>query len=330
MTNSGTARYPLALFAFVTLLAGCSGFAVTPGHEAVSNTQTANGTRSWMTSGMSGRRLLYVTRPYSKTVDVYTYPQDQMVGELSGFSYPVGECTDKHGNVYITDLKQYTVVEYAHGGTQPVRTLSVPGIDPVACAVDRHSGDLAVASAGTTSGTGANVAIYRKAKGTPKTYTYAKIRGFTSCAYDNNGNLFVDGTPAPGYGYDYELAELQRRGQSFQPVNVQDGLPWAAPLRWDGQYLAVGQDVLPQILRYTIAGGYATYVSSTPLSDAYDAFDFVIAGKKAIVANTYYVYFYVERWTVLVYDYPAGGDSTLDMLDTGTSVGSLALSLGPK
>lgn len=202
----------------------------------------------------------------------------------------------------------------------------MPGIDPVGCAVDRRSGDLAVTSAGNTSGQGANVAIYRKAQGTPKTYTYAKIRGFTSCTYDNNGNLFVDGTPAQGYGYDYELAELPRRAQSFRGVNVQYGLPWAAPLQWDGEYLAVGQDVLPQIVRYTIGNGYGTYVGSTPLSDAYDANDFVIVGKKAIVVNTYYVYFYVERWNVLVYDFPAGGDSTLNMLDTGTPVGGIALS----
>jgi len=199
-----------------------------------------------------------------------------------------------------------------------------------ACAVDRHSGDLAVTTAGDTNGNGANVAIFHKATGTPKTYTYAKIEGFTSCVYDNDGNLFVDGTPARGYGYDYELAELPRRAESLQSVNVQDGLAWNAPLQWDGQYLAIGQDVLPKILRYSVRSGYATYVGSTPLSDAYDAFQFVIAGKKAIVVNTYYVYFYVERWNVLVYDYPAGGDSTLNMLDTGTPVGGIALSRRPK
>jgi hypothetical protein len=330
MTHAIIARYGLAASLLTVLPAGCSGSSVTPGPAAVPNAQTANGARSWMASSANARRLLYVTRPYDQTVDVYTYPQDQMVGQLTGFLDPLGSCTDKRGNVYITDLKQYSIVEYAHGGTQPVQTLSVPGINPVACAVDRRSGDLAVATTGDSSGAGANVAIFPKATGTPKTYTYAKIRGFTSCAYDNKGNLFVDGTPAKGYGYDYELAELPRRAQSFQGVDVQYGLPWGAPLQWYGKYLAAGEDVLPKILRYAVAAGYATFAGATPLSDAYDAFDFVIAGKKAIVANIYYVYFYVTRWDVLVYGYPAGGDSTLNMLDTGTPVGSIALSRGPK
>jgi hypothetical protein len=312
-------------------MAGCSGSPATPATEAATHAQTPDRAKSWMASAANDRQLLYVSRPYSKTVEVYSYPHDQMVGELSGFLDPVGTCTDKHGNVYVTDLKAYTVVEYAHGGKQPIQTLSVPGIDPVGCAVDRRSGDLAVVTTGEYSnGNGANVAIYHKATGTPATYTYAKIRGFTSCAYDNHGNLFVDGTPAKGYGYDYELAELPRGAQSFQAVGVQDGVSWAGPLQWDGKYLAIGQPVLPQIQRYSISGGYATLVSSTPLSDAYDAFDFVIAGKKAIVANIYYVYFYVERFDVLVYNYPSGGDSTLNMLDTGTTIGSIALSRAPK
>lgn len=326
MRHASTAPYGSMVFLLAAFLAACSASSVTPGPAAAPTTRTANGTRSWMASSGNARHLLYVTRPYDKTVDVYTYPHDQMVGQLSGFLDPVGACTDKRGNVFITDLKLYAVVEYAHGGTQPVQTLSVPGVSPVACAVDRRSGDLAVSSEGNTSGAGANVAIFHKATGTPKTYTYAKIRGFTSCAYDNEGNLFVDGTPASGYGYDYELAELPRRARSLQGVSVPYGLPWAAPLQWDVKYLAAGEDVLPKILRYTIADGYATYINATPLLDAYDASSFVIAGKKAIVVNSYYVYFYVERWNVLVYDYPRGGDSTLDMLDTGTPVGGIALS----
>jgi hypothetical protein len=320
--------YGFTAYLLAALLAGCGGSSLAPLAAAPSG-QTARVT-SWMSSDASARNLLYITRPYDKKVDVYSYPQDQVVGELTGFTYPVGACSDKRGNVYIADEIQDDVVEYAHGGTQPVQTLTVPGARPVACAVDRRSGDLAVTSLGNSSGTSGNVAIYPNATGTPKTYTYVKISGFSSCVYDKHGNLFVDGTPARGYGYDYEMAELPRGAQAMQSVNVQNGLPWAAPLQWDGKYLAVGQNILPQILRYTIASGYASFVSSTPLSDAYDAFAFVLAGKKAIVANLYYYDIYVARWDVLVYNFPAGGDSILDMLDTGTTVGGLALSHGAK
>ena len=247
-------------------------------------------------------------------------------GQLTDFSDAVGDCTDPKGNVYITDYTADTVAEYAHGGTRAIRTLSVPGTGAAACAVDPSSGDLAVTTAGNASGTGANVAIFRKAKGKPETYTYRAILGYSFCAYDNAGNLFVDGTPAQGYGYYYELAELPRLGKSLEPVILDNGISWGAGLQWNGRYLAVGQPVNPNISRYTISAGYGTFVGSTELSGAYDATQFVIAGTKAIVVNLYYYDRYIARWDVLVFNYPAGGYQTQEILESDVPVYSVALS----
>ncbi len=299
-------------------MAGCGGSSLTPNQQATAFRAVA---------GASAGDLLYVViEEDPAAVDAYSYPQDQLEGQLTGFSVPVGDCADKKGNVYVTDYAANTVIEYSHGGSKPIRTLAVPGSGPVSCAVDPAGGDLAVTVAGSTSGAGAALAIYRPGKAKPKTYTYKPIQNYAYCAYDDAGNLFVDGDPAQGYGYNFELAELQRDARSLQAVTLQGGTPWGAGLQWDGKYLAVGQGVPPQILRYTIGGGYGTYVGSTPLTDGYDAVQFIIAGNKAVVVNLYYVDRYITKWDVLVYDYPKGGSSTEDIFDSSTPVSSVALS----
>ncbi len=322
-----SARQALGPCLAVAFLAGCSGLPAAPdGRPAVPAAAGASrndGAKSWMAADAKTKDLLYVT---AGTIDVYSYPQGQLEGQLTGLSLPYGDCTDKKGDVYVTDYKENTVVEYAHGVTQPIRTLPVPGSGPYACAVDPASGNLAVTTAGDVSGGGANVAVYRKASGTPKTYTDREISGYAYCTYDNAGDLFVDGIPAHGYGYDYELAKLPRRAKSLKAVTLEYGLSWSAGLQWNRGYLAVGQPIRPYIVRYAISGRNGTYAGSTPLTDAYEATQFIIAGSKAIVTNEYYFDRYIVRWDVLVFNYPAGGGETEEIVDASAPVYSVALS----
>ncbi len=322
-------RCTLGAYLAVALLAGCSGVPATPdGRAAVPASPRAadvRGTKPWMAVGASAQDLLYVTNGNDGQVDIYSYPSGVFEGHLPGFSYAYGGCTDAKGNVYITDFKADTVVEYAHGATQPTRTLSVPGIGPAACAVDPVGGNLAVTTTGSISGVGANVAVFRKAKGVAKAYTYAAIFSYGYCTYDGAGDLFVDGTPAHGYGYDYELAELARGAKSLEAVNLEYGMSWGGALQWDGHYLAVGHPILPQIQRYTIGARYGTYVGSTPLADAYNAFQFIIVGRKTVVANLYYYDRYIVRWDVLLFDYPSGGELG-ELVNADSQVLSVSLS----
>lgn len=267
--------------------------------------------------------LLYVT---NGNVEVYSFPQGQLEGQLTGFSYAFGDCTDRRGNVYVTDYGANSVVEYAHGGTRPIRSLAVPGEAPWSCAIDPVTGNLAVTAAGNASGSGAALAVYRSAMGNPKTYADREILGYAFCAYDNAGNLFVDGTPAPGYGYNFQLAELARGNKSLKGVALQGGTPWMGALQWDGQDLAVGQPIKPTIWQYAVGGRRGRSIGSTPLTGAYDARQFIIAGKNAIVVNEYYFDKYIVRWNVLVYNYPAGGGDTEDFLESTTPVQSVAIS----
>jgi hypothetical protein len=282
-----------------------------------------NRARSWMLPEAKGKHLLYITN-YT-AVEVYTYPGDNLVGELTGFSLPYGDCTDRQGNVYITDLDAGTVTEYAHAATQPIRTLSVPGNAPFACAIDASTGDLAVTSEGNNSGYGADLAVYRKAKGKPAVYTDPNITNYQYCTYDDAGNLFLDGTYPHGYDLPI-LAELPHGGSSIVTVKVDYKPEWIAGVQWDGKYLAYGQGVEPYIFQYAIDGSGGTRVGSTELSSAYWATQFIVDGKKAIVVNIHFEDRYIYRWNVFVFDYPGGGADTLDVLESGSTIASVALS----
>lgn len=100
--------------------------------------------RSWMLPEAKSETLLYVFNVY--TITVYSYPKGKLVGTLSDFEKPYGECVDKSGNVYITDSSFARIYEYAHGGTKPIHTLKDPEYQPYGCAVDPTTGDLAVAN----------------------------------------------------------------------------------------------------------------------------------------------------------------------------------------
>jgi hypothetical protein len=272
------------------------------------------------------KNLLYVVYPTVNVdgwIDAYSYPQGVLEGQITGLTNPGGDCTDANGNLYVTDAPSSggAIVEYAHGGTTAIRTLSVPGTNAFSCAVSPATGDLAVMDYGDTAGKGASVEVFRKAKGSPKTYLDSEFLNYAYCAYDDAGNLFVDGKYPGGYE-EPKFAELPHNGKSLLTLTLNYEIGWLSGLQWDGKYLAVGQGVKPYIYRFTIGGTNGTLVGSTPLTDATDAFQFVFAGKKVIAANQFFYDRYEYEWDVLVYDYPKGGVSIEQI---GYEIGGSAL-----
>ena len=85
------------------------------------------------------------------------------------------------------------IVEYAHGGTVAIATLSRPGEYPEGCSVDPVTGNLAVTNFYSSAG-GGSVSIYAGARGSPQLYSDPAIVNYRFCGYDARGNLFVDGS----------------------------------------------------------------------------------------------------------------------------------------
>ena len=191
-----------------------------------------------MGKGLKQRDLIYVSN-VNGTVNVYRYWQRTIVGVLTDAVEPAGMCSDKAGDVYVTDHKEpHLIYEYAHGGTKPINVLSDPQA-PWACSVDPVTGNLAVANYRKES-----VSIYAHAQGKPVVYKPDDNEHFISCAYDDRGDLFI--VSGPGYyGYYSYFYYLPKLGTQLIPMNLPGGNRssgrWFAVqgVAWDGKYWVV-------------------------------------------------------------------------------------------
>ncbi|MBV9333448.1 MAG: hypothetical protein JO146_05530 [Candidatus Eremiobacteraeota bacterium] len=202
---------------------------------------------------------------------------------------PEGLCADHSGHVYVT-VQSGSIVEYAHGGTTPIKTL-LDKYYPLACSVDPTTGNLAVAN---ESG---NVSIFPDATGEATVYETALVPEFS--VYDRAGNLFVDSSGAPGI----RIEELPKGGGSFQDFTYHgrnNGSP--AGLQWVAHRLAVGSaspyqgQCCGRIFRFAVAGEQGKKVATTHIPG--ELANFFVDRSVAIVTT------YTD--SVVIYDYPSG------------------------
>ena len=141
MKIADLSRHALRFCAAATMLSGCGaaqsqigGLGAVPESPATA-TQVKNG-RPWIAPDAKKKDLLYISDRGTNDVYVYSYPRGKLNGTLTGFNDPDGECVDKTGDVFITNFLSSNIIEYAHGGTSPIATLSDPGYYPADCSVD--------------------------------------------------------------------------------------------------------------------------------------------------------------------------------------------------
>jgi hypothetical protein len=256
-----------ALFASVgaALLAACGG-SQSPIVAPAAISQTAG------RPAHADRSLLYVADGET-TVGIYSYPSMGLVGNITfNELFPSGICSDKSGDVFVTllvyrsDFLSY-VYEYAHGGTTPIATLTDPGF-AIACAVDPTTGNLAVTNYRTDNPPydEGDVAIYADAQGTPATYSDSQIQDYGYDTYDNDGNLFIDGTGAGPSGN--ELAVLPSGESSFTNMTLNKSIALYS-LQWnDGDLLIASSNNRSgptYIYRVQVSGSTGTIVGQTTL-----------------------------------------------------------------
>jgi hypothetical protein len=272
--------------------------------------------------------LLYVSDEVTDDVYVYAYRDGdrvgKLVGTLTGFNVPAGECVDKAGDVFVTNSQGQNVTEYAHGGTTPIATLNdLPGEYPYACSIDPTTGNLAVTNLFSVYGSG-NIAIFPNAAGTPTIYSGAAFQDMYYAAYDNAGDLFFDATPS-GSGY-FQFGELPQGGNSLETVTLNQSIGFPGGVSWDGKYVAVGDQNSPAIYQFTVSGGVGTEVGSTQLTNASGILQFATPRKAPRAKNP-------QASTVIgpsctanatgVWAYPAGGTPTKTLAGSGCPVAAV-------
>jgi hypothetical protein len=265
--------FALSIGAASALFAGCSApavptvppFAMTRPDGAFSAPRTDRGA-SWMSAdAKSKRELLYVSDGATNDVYVYDYPKGTEVGKLTGFNYPDGQCVDAQGNVYITNFEAGTVLEYAHGGASPIKTLETNGY-PIGCAVS-PAGDLAVANFSTQSGPG-NALVFKGASGTPTEYSDPSQCYYVwPPGYDAKGNLFVEGEYS-----SIDVCWVPAGGKSMSAIGLGAQIYFPGSVMWGGKYLIftdqdVDQHYQTGLYAATLSGSYISVVGTVTLTD---------------------------------------------------------------
>jgi hypothetical protein len=313
-----------AVSAMAALLASCSSY----GSPISPSASLATSARSL--PGKTGDLL------YASTLDgnvlVFTYPKGTLVHTLTGFSNPIGLCSDDKGNVFVVDLGGQDIVEFVHGGTKPVATLDDSGHDPVGCFVDPSTGNLAVSGGGIHSN--ANVAIFSNEQGKPTVYKDTFLSVFNWCTYDDQGDLFAEGYATGNENPNGTIVELPAGSDQLTTLSLNQEIGAGGAVQWDGKYLAVGS---PRgtgrgmhgpatIYQFQISGSDAAVVNTIELTTGKGNKN--AGGVEFWIQNGYIISPKNHRGGIGRWKYPAGGNPVKTYPTDGTHLGLTISSKG--
>lgn len=196
--------------------------------------------RSWISPALARAKssVLYVSDPGTSDVYAYNVPSLEMIGTITGFSQPQGECSDAKGNVWITDANAKTIYELSHHGHLENELADTAGY-PDACAWDPTTGNLAVMNIFGIGSTAGSVLIYAHGSQSAP-YVNPDQYFYNFGGYDSAGNLFFDGRAADG---TFVLSELPKGADTAHTLKVTGGVIYfPGMVEWDAlkHYLVVG------------------------------------------------------------------------------------------
>jgi hypothetical protein len=242
-----SAAYALRVGAAASMLAACNA----GGQPAGPLTRLQSST-SWVSpEARRAPRLLFVSDEAANDVDIFSMPQLDLKGQITGFSEPRGLCSDTSGNIWVTNFGTRQILKLSRAGAI-IETLNDPDGFPNGCAVDPSTGDLAVANIvnQALSGSG-EVEIYPHGAGKPMSLdnpnqTFYDFVGYVPGSSKLNahgvapGELFVDGQTK---NRKFILSVLVSGTTVFHTVKLKGGTIYFPGLvQWyePGNYLAVG------------------------------------------------------------------------------------------
>jgi hypothetical protein len=283
-----TFRYGIAL-----VFAGCMG-----GAQPIAGTPPS----SLISASTSQGPLIYATVRHG--AEIFSYPDGKLVGALSINADAYGDCSDTDGDIFITTIASAgrgKIFEFAHGGTQPIAEIRVRDGWPFSCTFDPTTGNLVT---NDNVGSGPSfLELYRDAKGKPMRFSDPALYGYSGMAYDDAGNLYVDGL---NYQNRATIGELARGSSEFVNFTLSLGSSGAYPgqIQFRGNLLAV--DALPAqtqgvILHVRLEHKTAKIVGKTTLNGTYIVFR-LLDGGTAIGTELQGAH------QIALWRYPAGGN----------------------
>ena len=267
----------------------------TGGSDAVARFERLRPRVSWVLPEARSQNLLYVSGN-AGFVYIFSFPKGKLVGTLTGFQEVSGVCADIAGNVWVANSADFDLIEYAHGGTLPIATLTDYESYPFSCSVNRENGDLAVSNIfSIKQGEVGSIAVYPSATRTPKLYTDSKFLEYYFLAYGPERKIYFDGN---GYGSNFEMARLYRG--AFTPIVISGAtIPSPGGVQYaEGSLTIGGADSSGDAIIYRITD-QGVVTGGTTLLGAFGCMGYEIWKTYVICASS--------NGNVPIYKYPAGG-----------------------
>jgi hypothetical protein len=303
-----TFRYSIALF-----FAGCMGV------QPVAGTLPS----SPISASTSQGALIYATAQHG--AEIFSYPDGKLVGALSIAGDAYGDCSDTQGDIFITAIASSghgKIFEFAHGGTQPIAELRSGEGWAFACTVDPTTGNLVT---NDNINTGPSfLELYQDAKGKPTRFSDPAFYNYYGMAYDDAGNLYVDGIDYQNHSAVAELAKGSSKFVNYA-LSLQGSGEFAGQMQLHGKLLAieVPGGTQASILHVRLEHRTAKIVGTTTLRGA-DVRFYLLDDGTAIgtVGNDERVAHQVALW-----HYPAGGNPFKTFHRVKEKLSGLALSI---
>ncbi len=143
-----------------------------------------------------GGASIIVSDASDNVVDIFNAAGVQ-TAQLTGFSLPQGLALDTAGSLYVADTNNSRIQVYAAGFKGTPTTINDPGEAPVSVTID-SKGNLGVANILTTSSGPGSVSFFNKGGTLLTTLSNPNFAKVLFDAFDDKGNLYIDGTNASG------------------------------------------------------------------------------------------------------------------------------------
>jgi hypothetical protein len=204
--SGGGAGAPAASSAFSPQLAGAQSMSA--GHQVsqsasvlrpgVPQLHSSLSAAAFVSNGINatGGASIIVSDASDNVVDIFGAGGRQ-TAQLTGFSLPQGLALDTSGNLYVADTNNSRIQVYAAGFKGKPTTINDPGEFPVSVTID-SKGNLGVANILTTGDGPGSVSFFNKGGTLLTTLSNANFAKVLFDAFDDKGNLYIDGTNASG------------------------------------------------------------------------------------------------------------------------------------
>ena len=209
------------------------------------------------------------------TWSIFSTPRDKQTAQLTGFSQPQGLALDTAGNLYVADTGNSRIQVYAAGFKGTPTTINDPGESPASVAIDSN-GNLGVTNILTTSGGAGSVSFFNKGGTLLSTLSNADFAKVIFDAFDEKGNLFIDGTNASGAFVAGEIVGgVSGKAISILTTGNSVGYPGGIAISSKGK-IAVDDQENIEIFTYKppVNGSLGMPIATTPLTGAGDPISF--------------------------------------------------------